>query len=108
MRRSRDLVKLLSTGGFKLTKFISNVPGLLEELEDQSVEAVPKIIGASMEESSSHVLGLKWDHTKDTLVVSRNISCDSTKAVTQRLVLSLVAKVFDPIGLFLSPSQRDF
>ena len=99
LKRSRDLVKLLSKGGFKLTKFISNVPGLLEELEDQSVESVPKVIGASMEESSSHVLGLKWDHTKDTLVVSRGTSCDCSKAVTQRLVLSLVSKVFDPIGL---------
>ena len=99
LKRSRDLVKLLSKGGFKLTKFISNVPGLLEELEDQSVESVPKVIGASMEESSYHVLGLKWDHTKDTLVVGRGTSCDCSKAVTQRLVLSLVAKVFDPIGL---------
>ena len=29
-KRSRDLVKLLSKGDFKLTEFISNVPGLLE------------------------------------------------------------------------------
>ena len=52
-----------------------------------------------MEESSSHVLGLKWDPTKDTLVVSHGTSSDSSKAVTQRLVLSLVAKIFDLIGL---------
>ena len=99
LKRSRNSVKLFNKGGFKLTKFISNVPGILGELEDQSVEAVPKFIGASMEESSSHMLGLKWDHTKDTLVVSCGTSCDGSKAVTQRLVLSLVAKVFDPIGL---------
>ena len=42
---------------------------------------------------------LKWDHTNDTLVVSRGISCAITKTVTQRLVLSLVSKVFDAIGL---------
>ena len=96
LKRSRDLVKLLCKGGFKLTKFFSNVPGLLEELEDQSVESVPKVISASMEESSSHILGLKLDHTKDNLVVGRG---DSSKAVTQRLFLSLVDKVFDPIGL---------
>ena len=64
-------VKLWSKGGFKLTKFISNVRSLLEELEDQSVDAAVKVIGASMEESSSHVMGLKWDHAIDTLVVSR-------------------------------------
>ena len=45
LKRSRNLVKLLSKGGFKLTKFISNVPSLLEVLEDQSVEAVPKVVG---------------------------------------------------------------
>ena len=99
LKRSRDLVTLLNKAGFKLTKFISNVPGLLEELEGQSVEAVPKVLVASMEESSSHVLGLKWDHNKDTLVVSRGFSCDSRKAVTQKLVLGLVATVLRPICL---------
>ena len=93
------MIELLNRGGFKLTKFISNVPGLLEELEEKSVEQVPKEIGASVEESSSHVLGLKWDHVNDTLVVSRGTICDASKAVTQRLVLSLVSKIFDPIGL---------
>ena len=96
---SRDLIELLNRGGFKLTKFISNVPGLLEELEDKSVEQAPKEIGASKEESSSHVLGLKWDHVNDTQVVSRGTICDASKAVIQRLVLSLVSKIFDPIGL---------
>ena len=93
------MIELLNRGGFKLTRFISNVPGLLEELEYKSVEQVPKEIGASREESSSHVLGLKWDHVNDTLVVSRRTICDASTAVTQRLVLSLVSKIFDPIGL---------
>ena len=45
------------------------------------------------------MLGLKWDHTNETLVVSRGTSCAVTKSLTQRLVLSLVSKIFDPIGL---------
>ena len=96
---SRDLIQLLNSGGFKLTKFINNLPGLLEELEDKSVEQVPNEIGNSMVESSSHVLGLKWDHVNITLVVSRGTICDASKAVAQRLVLSLVSKMFEPIGL---------
>ena len=32
--RSRQLVEMLQLGGFKLTKFVSNVSGLLGELED--------------------------------------------------------------------------
>ena len=52
-----------------------------------------------MAESSSHILGLKWDHENDTLVLSRGTKCDPSKAVTRRLVLSLVSKVYDPIGI---------
>ena len=59
----------------------------------------PKKILVSDEEAASHVLGLKWDHRKNTLVVSRGIKCDESNKVTQRLVLRLVAKVFDAIGL---------
>ena len=45
------------------------------------------------------MLRLKWDHTNDTLVVSRGTSCAITKSFTQRFVLSLFSKVFDLIGL---------
>ena len=46
-----------------------------------------------------HVLGIKWDHSANTLVVSRGTNYTITKSSTQRLVLSLVSKVYDPIGL---------
>ena len=45
------------------------------------------------------MLGLKWDQDNDTLVVSRSTSSTVTKSSTRRFVLSLVSKVFDPIGL---------
>ena len=51
-------------------------------------------------------MGLKWGHTADTLVVSRgigpnkrNLSKFFTNDVTQRVVLSLISAVYDPIGL---------
>ena len=50
-------------------------------------------------EQSSHVLGLKWDHVKDTLVVSRGVDRPLDKAITQRTFLSFVSSVFDPVGL---------
>ena len=45
------------------------------------------------------MLGLKWDHNNDTLVVSRCTSSTVAKSLTQGLVLSLVSKVFDSMGL---------
>ena len=46
-----------------------------------------------------HELGLNWDHNNDTLAVSRGTNSTMTKNLTQRLVLSLVSKVYDAIGL---------
>ena len=96
--RSKELVHLLHLGGFKLTKFLSNVQNLADRIDGSPQSTEPKVI-VSCQEDSSHVLGLKWDHTNNTLVVSRGTSCPITKSLTQRLVLSLVSKVFDPIGL---------
>ena len=45
------------------------------------------------------MLGLKYDHSKDTVVVSRGTSSTVAEFLTQRLVLSLVSKLFDPISL---------
>ena len=98
LKRSKELVHLLHLGGFKLTKFVSNVPNLADRIDGSTQSTKPKVI-ASSKEDSSHVLGLKWDHNNDTLVVSRGTSSTVTKYLTQRLVLSLVSKVFDPIGL---------
>ena len=49
------------------------------------------------------MLWLKWDHNNDNPVVSGGTSSTVTNSLTQRLVLSLVSKVFDPIGL-VAPS----
>ena len=96
--RSKELVHLLHLGGFKLTKFVSNVPDLADQIDGSAQSTEPKVIVSSKEESM-HVLGLKWDHNNDTLVVSRGTNNTITKSLTERLVLSLVSKVNDPIGL---------
>ena len=98
LKRSKELVHLLHLGGFKLTKFVSNVPNLADRIDGSPQSTEPKVLASSKEESS-HVLGLIWDRNNDTLVVSRGTSSAATKSLTQRLVLSLVSKVFDPIGL---------
>ena len=107
INRSKELVHLLHICGFKLPKLVSNVPNLVDRIDGSSQSTEPKVI-VSCQEDSLHAQGLKWDHTNDTLVVSRGISCAITKSLTQRLILSLVLKVFDPLVLSqLLPSVRD-
>ena len=97
-RKAKDLVNLLSLGGFKLTKFVSNVPTIPPQLKtDPTSPTESKEIPST--ENSSHVLGLKWNHSTDTLVVSRGTNPEVKPKVTQRIVLSLVSSVYHPIRL---------
>ena len=92
-QKAKDLVKMLSLGGFNLTKFVSNDRYILQQIEPNS-ECQPND-GKQLPttEESSHVLGLKWNHVSDTLVVSRGTTSDTNRTVTQRVVLSLVSAV---------------
>ena len=48
---------------------------------------------------NSHVLGLKWNHGSDSLVVSRGVNRELQTFVTQQTVLSFVSSVFEPFDL---------
>ena len=106
---SRSLVELLKLGGFNLTKFISNVPNLSSKLNPpkNSANNSKEIFTAAINpETASHVLGLKWDHVTDTLVVSRGVNHELKDFVTQRSVLSFVSSLVDPMGLVASYTVR--
>ena len=99
-KKAQDLVEMLAKGGFNLPKFVSNVPGLVKIVDPKyqlPAESNEKVLVT--DEDTSHVLGFKWNHSRDTLVVSRGATPDLNRPVTQRVVLSLVSAVYDPIGL---------
>ena len=99
IQQAKELIALLKNGGFTLTKFVSNIPNLAAQLNNAS-EGIQKSITTTSEQSeSSHVLGLRWNHVNGTLVVSRGMDACVNETITQRVILSQVSSVFDPIGL---------
>ena len=76
-QKAKDLVKLLSLGGFNLTKFVSNDRNILQQIEPNSERQPNDGKQLPTTEESSHVLGLKWNHDSDTLVFSRGIFPDT-------------------------------
>ena len=98
LKLSQELIEMLKLGGFKLTKFISNVNDLSETLEPSvPVPHVKEIVQHPT--IMSLVLGLKWDHKADTLTVSRGVKLKENQPNTQSTVLSTVSAVFDPLGI---------
>ena len=78
-KNATDLVKLLSLGGFNLTKFVSNDHNILQQIEPNSEHQLNDSKQLPTTEESSHVLGLKWNHDSNTLVVNRGPSVDKTE-----------------------------
>ena len=96
LKLGRVLISLLKLGGFHLTKFVGNVPDVTTALDPDNRESNSSVKDiCTSPDQSSHVLGLKWDHVKVTLVVSRGVGRPLDKAITQRTVLSLISSVFD-------------
>ena len=95
----------LKLGGFNLLKWICNddlVIGSIQE-GDRS-EAKNKIF--EPEPYTSSLLGMQWNMDDDALEVCRGADKEVPKKVTQRAVLSFVASVFDPLGIFAPFTMR--
>ena len=98
--KAQDVIEMLAKGGFKLTKFVSNVASLVNNVDPKPqlpTDPTEKVLAT--DEETSHVLGLKWNHSRDTSVVCRGTTPDLNRPITQRVGLSLVSAVNDPIGL---------
>ena len=85
----KQLLEFFTTIHMKLHKLSSNSKELLSNFDEAIVKKT----------SITGILGLEWNTESDTLLV-RN--APSEAPITKREVLSLISKIFDPLG-FHSP-----
>ena len=98
---SKQLFKLLSNRGFRLTKWVSNNQEILEQLPKNELKFKEKLEQLSDENKFQKVLGLLWNLTSDTLKIPSTIKINNVK-FTKRSLLSIICSIFDPLG-FVAP-----
>ena len=98
---AKQLFKLLSNRGFRLTKWVSNNQEILEQLPKNELKFKEKLEQLSDENKFQKVLGLLWNLTSDTLKIPSTIKINNVK-FTKRSLLSIICSIFDPLG-FVAP-----
>ncbi|XP_055543002.1 uncharacterized protein LOC129728580 [Wyeomyia smithii] len=95
-----QLDAMLESGGFRLRKWASNCVAVLKDIPKNNL-ALSEANGISWEQDSAvKALGLTWLPKSDTLrfsFVIPELAPDQT--LTKRKVLSIIASLFDPLGL---------
>ena len=84
--------QIMGTAGMELSKLSSNSDAVSHLFENTTG-------------SSSKVLGIKWDSEKDVFSFE-GISVNDDLCLTKRVVLSLISRLFDPLGLITPFSVR--
>ena len=92
------VIKILSVGGFRLAKWLSNSKHILKTLP--TARRPPKIVNSDLNGIPiERALGIIWDPQEDILQI-KTISKDSK--LTKRGLLSFISSIYDPIGI-ISP-----
>ena len=90
-----QMIKLLSTGSFRLTKWISNDRDVIKSLPSSEVST--KIVSLDLKDLPiERALGVLWDTENDVLFIKAVLK---DLPPTKRGVLSFVSSIFDPIGI---------
>ncbi|XP_058816019.1 uncharacterized protein LOC131679327 [Topomyia yanbarensis] len=95
-----QLEAMTSSGGFRLRKWASNCPNVLNGIEEEEL-AIRSSEGIVLNpDPSIKTLGLTWMPVTDTLRFQFTIPNLNTEVpLTKRCVLSVIATLFDPLGL---------
>ena len=103
----QDLTQLTSLGGFRLAKWISNSQELMRHIPEEDRSTTTKVDLQQYSTTASCInvprpkaLRLRWNPKSDTCHFDFDVG--EPKQGTKRELVSLVAKLYDPLGL-LSP-----
>ena len=94
----RNMRQLLLKGSFNLTKWCSNEITFCQKLpQDLLAKPIEKLFH---HENTERILGVKWSPFEDSIGIQiPKFDCFEGTVWTQRKVLSLISKTFDPFGL---------
>ncbi|XP_066261302.1 uncharacterized protein [Euwallacea similis] len=88
--------RVLSEYGFELRKFRSNAHKVLDDIARDSHESDKYLIS---DNSSSKTLGISWIPSLDVFEYNSQNFAETHSRATKRIILSWVAKIFDPLGI---------
>ncbi|KAL7725330.1 hypothetical protein ACLKA6_013508 [Drosophila palustris] len=91
----RQVTSLLDRGHFKLRKWCSNDPAVLQQIPDSEKETFLKFDDGS---DITKTLGLAWDPVSDDLLFAFS-PLQSPSKPSKRTALSTIARFYDPLGL---------
>ena len=93
----KDLKEVCSSGGFRLTKWLSNSREVLKTIPEADRAKDVRSLDLSQDPlPSDRALGMMWNVERDTFGYSIDLH---NKPATRRGILSTVSSVYDPLGL---------
>jgi hypothetical protein len=87
----KEITRVVADAGFELRKWNSNDPSLIAE---QALGPTSQLI---IDKQDTKSLGVTWNATKDAIKYSFQLKSNTT--VSKRSILSVIAQLFDPLGL---------
>lgn len=97
IQKQNELRELLSSYGLKIRKWSSNFPEVLEGITPEDRETLTEL--KFEEEGFRKTLGVFWAPTGDFFSFSTNKFLELGVSFTKRSILSVIARLYDPIGL---------
>ncbi|XP_071055137.1 uncharacterized protein [Onthophagus taurus] len=95
LKLKTEISDILENRCFELRKWRSNCSQLLNDSGHSKLNDKHFI----KDSSEIKTLGLVWDSQEDVLKFSINLHLNSNNKLTKRMALSLISRIFDPLGI---------